>query len=163
MATISFDFAGRTVLVTGGARGIGLELSRFFADCGADVAMVDWDADELATAAGQVGALAFPADVSSTEQVDDAVARTVDEFGRVDVLINNAGILRDGVVWKMTDEDWTSVLAVHAGGAFRFTRAYGPLRRADRDVHRCRLPRLRRGRLRDRCGPSGGRRNLHLT
>ncbi len=126
VASISFDFAGRTVLITGAARGIGLELSRFFGGSGADVVMVDWDVDELSKVAAEVGALAVPADVSNTEQANDAVSRAVDEFGRVDVLVNNAGILRDGVVWKMTDEDWTSVLAVHVGGAFRFTRACVP-------------------------------------
>jgi len=130
LATISFDFTGRAVIVTGAARGIGLALSEFFASSGADVVMVDYDADALSAAASQVKALPVAADVSSTEQAEAAVARCAAEFGRVDVLVNNAGVLRDGVLWKLTDEDWDTVLATHSGGTFRFTRACVPHFRA---------------------------------
>lgn len=126
MSTIAFDFTGRAVIVTGAARGIGLELSRFFSASGADVAMVDRDSDELENAAAAVKALAIPADVSDTGMVNAAVRRALDAFGRLDVLVNNAGVLRDGLVWKLTDDDWDTVLSVHAGGTFRFTRACVP-------------------------------------
>ncbi|MEU9734766.1 SDR family oxidoreductase [Streptomyces sp. NPDC048002] len=126
MPSIDFDFTGRVVIVTGAARGIGRELSSFFAAAGADVAMVDQDADALRGTAKEIKALPLAADVSRSDEVDAAVAACVDEFGRVDVLVNNAGVLRDGVLWKATDEDWDTVLAVHAGGAFRFTRACVP-------------------------------------
>ena len=66
------------------------------------------------------------ADVSNTERVNEAVATAVAETERLGVLVNNAGVLRDKVLWKLTDEDWDQVLNVHAGGTFRFTRACVP-------------------------------------
>jgi 3-oxoacyl-[acyl-carrier protein] reductase len=130
MANLSFDFTGRTVIVTGAARGIGLELARCFHQAKADVFMVDFDGDVLAKAVAEIGARGLEADVSSTADVDAVVTAAVAETGRIDVLVNNAGILRDGVLWKMTDDDWEQVLAVHAGGTFRLTRACVPHFRA---------------------------------
>jgi 3-oxoacyl-[acyl-carrier protein] reductase len=127
---IAFDFSGRSVIVTGAARGIGFALARHFAQAHADVFMVDFDADELAAAAQEIGAVGIPADVSKTEDVGRVVARVIAEKGRVDILVNNAGILRDKVLWKLTDDDWEQVMAVHTGGAFRFTRACVPHFRA---------------------------------
>lgn len=124
--SITFDFTGRTVIVTGAARGIGLEIGRFFRAAGADTILVDFDGDELAKAAAEIGAIGVQADVSKTEDVDRVVATAIERTGRVDVLVNNAGILRDKVLWKLTDDDWEAVLAVHAGGTFRFTRACVP-------------------------------------
>jgi 3-oxoacyl-[acyl-carrier protein] reductase len=130
MTNLSFDFTGQSVIVTGGARGIGLELGRFFAGCGADVFLIDYDREEVGKAAAEVGARALPGDVSSTEDVYRAVEQVIAETGRIDVLVNNAGILRDKVLWKLTDEDWDRVLAIHAGGTFRLTRACVPHFRA---------------------------------
>jgi 3-oxoacyl-[acyl-carrier protein] reductase len=123
VTNLSFDFTGQTVVVTGGARGIGLELGRFFAGAGAEVFLLDYDKDEIGKAAADVGARGLHVDVSSTEAVESAVAGIVAETGRIDVIVNNAGILRDKVLWKLTDEDWEDVLAIHAGGTFRLTRA----------------------------------------
>lgn len=130
MGNLKFDFTDRSVIVTGAARGIGLEVARFFADAGARLYMCDFDADELKKAADELGANGFPVDVSSTEQVEALVNQVVEETGSIDVVVNNAGILRDTVLWKMTDEQWDQVLAVHAGGTFRFTRAAVPHMRA---------------------------------
>jgi 3-oxoacyl-[acyl-carrier protein] reductase len=132
MGNISYDFSGRTVLVTGAAQGIGRALATFFDAAGADTILVDLDADALATAMADLGgrALAVPADVSSSEDADRAVAAAVERTGRLDVLVNNAGILRDNVLWKISDADWDDVLATHAGGTFRFTRAAVPHFRA---------------------------------
>jgi 3-oxoacyl-[acyl-carrier protein] reductase len=123
---IRFDFAGRTVIVTGAGRGIGLGIAQRFVAAGADVVMVDLDEDVLVAAAAELSAVPAVADIARTEDVDRVVAATVERTGRVDILVNNAGILRDGVLWKMDDEAWEQVLAVHLGGTFRFTRACVP-------------------------------------
>ena len=129
-ANTVFDFTGQSVIVTGAARGIGLELARFFNDAGANTYLVDMDGDEVSQRAAEIGAVGIAADVSSTEDVDSVVGRVVRESGRLDVVVNNAGILRDSVVWKLSDEDWDAVLATHVGGTFRFTRAAVPHFRA---------------------------------
>lgn len=126
MGNISFDFSGRSVIVTGSARGIGKEVARSFATSGASVFLMDPDADEVKFAAHEMGGTAIVGDVSSTTDAEAAVEQVVRETGQIDVLVNNAGILRDRVLWKLTDEDWEKVLAVHAGGAFRMTRAAVP-------------------------------------
>jgi 3-oxoacyl-[acyl-carrier protein] reductase len=123
---LSFDFNSQTVIVTGGARGIGLELGRFFQRAKANVFLVDFDGDELERAASQLGVNSVQADVSRTAEVKSAVSKVVEQTGQIDILVNNAGILRDRVLWKLTDEDWDQVVAVHAGGTFRFTRACVP-------------------------------------
>jgi 3-oxoacyl-[acyl-carrier protein] reductase len=122
----SFDFSGRTIIVTGAARGIGLEVARRFGAAGAAVYLVYFDGEEAEKAAVGFDATAVQADVSDTAAVEDAVARAVSDIGRLDVVVNNAGLLRDRVLWKMTDDDWNCVLAVQADGTFRFTRAAVP-------------------------------------
>lgn len=123
---MTFDFTGRSVIVTGAGRGIGREISRLFATSGADTYLVEIDGDIANEAAEDVGGKGVEADVSSTEDVQRVVDQVISETGHVDVLVNNAGILRDRVVWKLTDEEWDAVLAVHLGGTFRFTRACVP-------------------------------------
>jgi 3-oxoacyl-[acyl-carrier protein] reductase len=126
MSDVNFDFSGRSVIVTGAGRGIGLELARLFATSGAETYLVDVDEDVVKAAADEVGGHSVSADVSSTDEVQAVVDRVIGDTGRIDVLVNNAGILRDRILWKLTDEDWDVVLAVHLGGTFRFTRACVP-------------------------------------
>jgi 3-oxoacyl-[acyl-carrier protein] reductase len=126
MGNVSFDFTGRTVVVTGSARGVGRAIAACFRDAQANVYLVDVDAQAVEDTAREIGAIGLVADVSDTAQVTGTVARVIAETGRIDVLVNNAGILRDGVVWKLSDDDYEAVLAVHAGGTFRFTRAVVP-------------------------------------
>ncbi|MCW2646007.1 MAG: 3-oxoacyl-ACP reductase [Pseudonocardiales bacterium] len=126
MSTLTFDFSGRTAIVTGAAQGIGAELVAFFRDAGADVVAVDIDAERLNLVADKTGAIAVAGDVSTTETAKAALSAALASTGRIDVLVNNAGVLRDNVVWRIDDDDWDLVLGVHAGGTFRFTRECVP-------------------------------------
>ena len=130
MGNIQFDFTGRSVLVTGSARGIGRAVASTFVESGAAVYLMDPDSDAVRAAADEIGGTAIVGDVSSSVDADAAVAQVVRDTGRLDVIVNNAGILRDRVLWKLTDDDWERVLAVHAGGTFRMTRAAVPHFRA---------------------------------
>ena len=82
--------------------------------------MIMVDGDELARSAELVGAFAAQADVSKTDDVEHAASETIERTGRIDVVVNNARILQDRVVWKHTDDDWSQVLAVHSGAPSSF-------------------------------------------
>jgi 3-oxoacyl-[acyl-carrier protein] reductase len=126
MGNLTFDFTGRTVVVTGAARGVGRAIAARFQATGATVYVVDVDPEVVQRTADEIGATGLVADVSDTQDVVAAVNRVVTDTGRFDILVNNAGNLRDGLVWKLSDEDYESVMAVHAGGTFRFTREAVP-------------------------------------
>ena len=118
----------RIAIVTGAARGLGAATARRLAADGMAVGVLDLDeaacagtVKEIADAGGR--AIAIGADVSKTEHVQNAVGRVVAELGPPSVLVNNAGILRDNLLFKMTDDDWDAVLGVHLRGAFLMTRA----------------------------------------
>ena len=99
MGNLRYDFTDRTVVVTGAALGIGLEVARFFVAAGASTYLVDLPGDDLTAATADVGGQALPADVTSTAEVDRAIAGVITETGRIDILVNNAGMLRAHVVW----------------------------------------------------------------
>jgi 3-oxoacyl-[acyl-carrier protein] reductase len=122
------DSSQRVAIVTGGARGIGAAVSQRLSRDGFAVGVIDLDESACATTveavAGSGGrAVAVGADVSDAAAVDAAVARVADELGAPTVLINNAGITRDNLLFKMTEDDWDSVLRVHLRGAFLMSRS----------------------------------------
>jgi 3-oxoacyl-[acyl-carrier protein] reductase len=108
----------RVALVTGGAQGIGAEVARRLAAGGAKVAVLDLNEDAAGAVAAEFGGLALGADVSQRDQVQAAVDRVVAELGGLHILVNNAGVLRDNLLFKMSDDDWTLVMEVHLRGAF---------------------------------------------
>jgi len=115
-------------IVTGAARGIGAATARRLAADGLAVAVLDLDeaacADTVSAITGAGGrAIAVGADVSNPDQVAAAVARVADELGPPTVLVNNAGVLRDNLLFKMTEDDWDTVMGVHLRGAFLMSRA----------------------------------------
>jgi len=131
VGTLVPDFSASSVLVTGGAQGIGYEIARYFVDAGARVSVLDRDAAQLKQAwDGREGVRQIALDVSDSAAVDEAVEGIVAWAGGIDVAVNNAGITRDAVVWKLTDEQWKAVLDVHLGGTFAVTRAVIPHMRA---------------------------------
>ena len=118
----------KIAIVTGSARGIGAATARRLATDGMAVAVLDLDeaacagtVKEIADAGGR--ALAVGADVSDGDQVRAAVERVAAELGEPTVLVNNAGVIRDNLLFKMTDDDWDTVVGVHLRGAFLMTRA----------------------------------------
>ncbi|MFC7533775.1 3-oxoacyl-ACP reductase FabG [Actinoplanes sp. GCM10030250] len=118
----------RVAIVTGAARGIGAATALQFAGEGAAVAVLDLDESACAAVvdrikAGGGTAVALGCDVSDEAQVDAAIDKVAAELGRVDVLVNNAGVLRDNLLHKMSGSDWDIVMNVHLRGAFLCSRA----------------------------------------
>jgi NAD(P)-dependent dehydrogenase (short-subunit alcohol dehydrogenase family) len=125
-AAIQLD--GKVAVVTGGGRGLGLAYAQALAANGAAVVVNDVDADvaraaveSIATAGGR--AVAHVGAIGSSDVATELVQTAVTAFGRLDVLVTNAGILRDTVLWKMTDEDFDAVISVHLRGTFTCVRA----------------------------------------
>ena len=119
-------FDNKTAVVTGAARGIGLATARRLASEGASVAVLDVDADAAGMAAASIDggrAVGLACDVTKTDSVNAALESIVEQLGGVHVVVNNAGVTRDNLLFKMTDEDWDLVLSVHLRGAFVVSRA----------------------------------------
>jgi 3-oxoacyl-[acyl-carrier protein] reductase len=112
------SFEGKVALVTGGARGIGGATAARFASEGASVAVTDLDFE-----GSEVDALQIRCDVTSRADVEAAIAQTVSELGGLDFLVTCAGITRDNLIHKLSDDDWDSVLATHLRGTFLAVQA----------------------------------------
>jgi 3-oxoacyl-[acyl-carrier protein] reductase len=126
--TESAQAHSRVAVVTGAGRGIGAAIAARLAGDGFAVGLLDLDEAAVqrgaeAIAAGGGRAIGVGMDVSDTAQAEAAVSRVAEQLGPPTVLVNNAGIIRDNLLFKMPDEDWDSVIAVHLRGAFVMTRA----------------------------------------
>ena len=122
--------AGKVAIVTGGNRGIGLAIARLLAEDGASVVVSGRDAARLEAAVKELESLGAPAmavaaDAAKREDADRLVEATRERFGRIDVLVNNAGITRDQLLVRMKDDDWDQVLDTNLRGVFLMTRAVG--------------------------------------
>jgi len=127
------DLEGKVALITGGSVGIGTAISLDLAQNGADVALTyrrhEEEANAVAEKIKEMGrrAKTYKVDVSEFEAVQNLVKEALEEFGHLDILINNAGMNWDGVIWKMTEEQWDAVINVDLKGTFNFIRAVSPL------------------------------------
>ncbi|MEV7808848.1 glucose 1-dehydrogenase [Microbispora sp. NPDC088329] len=120
-------FIGKFAVVTGAARGIGAAIARRLAAEGAVVACVDLATDQCASIVDEITvtggrAVAFGCDVSEGAQVEALVPRVMAEFGRIDVLVNNAGLTRDNLLFRMSEDDWDKVVDVNLKGVFLMSR-----------------------------------------
>jgi 3-oxoacyl-[acyl-carrier protein] reductase len=124
---------GKVAIVTGAARGIGKAVAMRFAEQGADVALVFLRMNENAESTlAEVEALggkvkAYVANAASFEESHDVVRQIVEDFGRIDVLVNNAGITKDGVMMRMSEAQWDDVINVNLKSAFNFIHAVTPV------------------------------------
>lgn len=120
-------FSDQVAIVTGGSRGIGLAIAESLAYEGAKIALFDINeegliiAEEFLNSKGYV-VNTYKVDVSVSEEVENAIDNVVQDLGKIDILINNAGITRDNFLFKMNENDWDSVISVHLKGAFNMCR-----------------------------------------
>lgn len=116
---------GRTALITGGAQGIGLAIATLFAANGANIVLADLNEEAAREAAASLTTPAHGVrcDVTSAGDVDAAVTATVERFGSLDIMVNNAGITRDATMRKMTEDQFDQVVSVHLKGCWNGTRA----------------------------------------
>lgn len=121
-------FKDRTAFVTGGSRGIGREIVEQLASEGANVAIIDVNEDALNETSRQLKEKGYSvytkvASVTEREEIESAMDEVYKTFGSIDILVNNAGVIRDNLLFKMTDDDWLTVMDVHLKGAFYASRA----------------------------------------
>ena len=121
-------FEGRTAFVTGGSRGIGKAIAEQFAKEGANVAIIDVNEQALSEVTAQFTDAGYAfytkvASVTNREEIEQAMQEAYEKFGSIDILVNNAGVIRDNLVFKMTDDDWDTVMDVHLKGAFYASQA----------------------------------------
>jgi len=124
------NVAGKTVVITGASRGIGAEAARVFAAAGANVVLIARSSDAIATLATEIGeqAIALTCDVASYASVEDAIAKAKETFGRVDILINNAGVIEPISHLASADPDeWGTVIDINLKGVFNGMRAVLPI------------------------------------
>lgn len=127
-----FDLSGKAAIITGGSKGLGEAMAAGLASAGADVLLTSRHEDEAAAAANQIGedfghrAVGIAADVASPDDCQAMVTRTLDEFGRIDILINNAGINVRGAIDELTFEQFKEVQDINVNGLWLASRAVVP-------------------------------------
>jgi 3-oxoacyl-[acyl-carrier protein] reductase len=127
---VELSLKGKVSLVTGGARGIGKAIADTLVAAGSDIVLIDVLEADLKTAeadlaAKGVKALGLKADVTSFESIEKATDEIIEKFGKIDVMVNNAGITRDNLLIGMSDEEWDKVIAVNLKGTFNMIRVVG--------------------------------------
>lgn len=138
MPAINVDLSGQTALVTGASQGIGKAIAVALGSCGAKVACLARNAEKLEATAGEIKAaggeaMVVAADATDSDSATAAIDQVVEAWGQLDVLVNNAGITRDTLLPRMTDEDWDAVIATNLRSVFLYTRAgAGAMMRAKR-------------------------------
>jgi len=118
---------GKLAIITGGARGIGKEIAALFAKQGANIAICDVNLEEAEKTAKEIQdlgreSLAFKVDVTDQSQIQGMVDKILDKFNKIDILINNAGITKDNLLLRMSEEEWDKVIAVNLKGTFLCTK-----------------------------------------
>jgi 3-oxoacyl-[acyl-carrier protein] reductase len=133
---MKMELEGKSAIVTGGSLGIGSAIALGLAKAGANVALNfrkhDKEATAIAKQIGEMGrrGLAIQADVSKTQDAQNMVDKVKEEFGGLDILVCNAGINMDSVIWKMTEEQWDNVISVNLKGYFNYAKAVAPIFKA---------------------------------
>jgi 3-oxoacyl-[acyl-carrier protein] reductase len=124
---------GKTALITGAARGIGKAIALKFASQGANIAFTDLTIDELGKATEHeilslgVKCKGYPSNAANFEESHKVVDEILKDFGRIDILINNAGITKDGLIMRMSEQQWDAVINVNLKSAFNFIHAVTPI------------------------------------
>ncbi len=118
---------GKVALITGAGRGIGERIALIFADQGADIICLDLDREGVLSTVSEIeskgrDALGLVSDISNIKEVEDALVKSLEKFDKIDILINNAGITRDNLLLRMSEDDWDLVLKVNLKGAFNCSK-----------------------------------------
>lgn len=123
------SFENKTVVVTGAARGIGLSIAQRFHSGGATVAIIDISFPDSFELSGSDRVITFVGDITRSDDVKSFVSEVTTKTGRIDVLVNNAGIIRDNVIWKMPEEDFDKVIEINLKGSWLMCRHIAPVMR----------------------------------
>ena len=117
---------GKAALVTGSGRGIGAATARKLSEAGARVIINDLDSEVAEEVANSLpGSIPYPADLNDLDAADSLIDFSVDALGGLDIVVNNAGYIWHSAIHNMSDEQWNSMMDIHAGAQFRILRAYG--------------------------------------
>lgn len=132
-SNISMNLENKSAIVTGGSVGIGAAIALKLAECGANVAINyrkhKTEAEDIVKQINAMGVkgLLIQADISNFEDAQRMIETASKEFGGIDILVNNAGVNWDGVIWKMTEEQWDNVMNINLKGYFNYVRAVAPI------------------------------------